>query len=108
MITFILLGIFVGAILTSGSNSEYLEVPNVILQGLATGTLLYVIFFEVLSKDRSGILPYISVFFGFFFMTLLQYFGECKLKKYRRLVRIWLRMYRRKNVFFFVSTFHFM
>jgi zinc transporter 1/2/3 len=63
--------------MTTGSNGENLAVPNVILQGFATGTLLYVIFFEVLSKDRSGMLPYLSVFGGFLFMAILQYVGEC-------------------------------
>lgn len=67
------LGILVGAILTTGSYGEKLQVPNIVLQGLATGTLLYVIFFEVLSKDRSGMIPYLSIFFGFSIMLGLQY-----------------------------------
>ncbi|CAG9805462.1 unnamed protein product [Chironomus riparius] len=67
------LGILVGAILTTGSYGETLQVPNIILQGLATGTLLYVIFFEVLSKDRSGMIPYLSIFVGFSIMLGLQY-----------------------------------
>lgn len=75
----IYLGIAIGALLTSGSNADTLQVPNVILQGLATGTLLYVIFFEVLSKDRSGLLPYLAVFVGFLIMFGLQYIGELSL-----------------------------
>jgi len=59
------LGILIGAVLTYG---EALQVPNVVLQGLATGTLLYVVFFEVLSKDRSGLISYVSVLFGFMIM----------------------------------------
>lgn len=66
-------GILIGGILTTGSMGDRLQVPNVILQGFATGTLLYVIFFEVLSKDRSGMLPYLSVFSGFMIMFGLQY-----------------------------------
>lgn len=31
------LGIAIGAILTTGSNGDNLQVPNAILQGLATG-----------------------------------------------------------------------
>jgi solute carrier family 39 (zinc transporter), member 1/2/3 len=69
-------GIGIGALLTSGPNADNLQVPNVILQGLATGTLLYVIFFEVLSKDRSGLLPFLSVLGGFLIMFGLQYIGE--------------------------------
>lgn len=62
--------------MTTGSNGDNLAVPNVVLQGFATGTLLYVIFFEVLSKDRSGMIPYLSVSGGFLFMAILQYVGE--------------------------------
>lgn len=67
------LGIVVGAALTSATWGDSLQVVNVILQGFATGTLLYVIFFEVLSKDRSGLIPYLSIFFGFLIMFGLQY-----------------------------------
>lgn len=74
--SFFFLGILIGALLTLGDNGENLQVPNVILQGLATGTLLYVIFFEVLSKGRSGLIPYLSVLGGFLMMFGLQYIGE--------------------------------
>jgi len=36
-----------------------------------------VIFFEVLSKDRTGFIPYLSVLGGFLLMFGLQYIGEC-------------------------------
>lgn len=62
--------------MTNGSNGDSLAVPNVILQGFATGTLLYVIFFEILSKDRSGVIPYCSVLIGCVFMGIIQYIGE--------------------------------
>lgn len=62
--------------MTTGSNGDSLAVPNVILQGFATGTLLYVIFFEILSKDRSGMIPYLSVLIGFVLMSVIQYIGE--------------------------------
>jgi solute carrier family 39 (zinc transporter), member 1/2/3 len=65
----------VGAILTSGSRGDSLRVPNVILQGFATGTLVFVIFCEVL-KDRSGLIPFVSVLGGFLIMFGLQYIGE--------------------------------
>lgn len=70
------IGIAVGAVLTTGSNGDNLQVLNIILQGLATGTLLYVIFFEVLSKDRSGLWAFLSVLAGFSLMFGLQYIGE--------------------------------
>jgi ZIP Zinc transporter len=69
-------GIGIGTLLTSGANADNLQVPNVVLQGLATGTLLYVVFFEILSKDRSGFTPYLSVCGGFLLMFGLQYIGE--------------------------------
>lgn len=40
------------ALTTSGSSST--NVASVVLQGIATGTLLYVVFFEVLKRDSSG------------------------------------------------------
>jgi solute carrier family 39 (zinc transporter), member 1/2/3 len=62
--------------MTSGSNGDSLAVINVVMQGFATGTLLYVIFFEILSKDRNGMVPYISVLGGTLLMALMQYIGE--------------------------------
>lgn len=62
------MGIGIGILLSSGSASDDTQVVSVVLQGLASGTLLYVIFFEVLSKERSGLLQYLGVFGGFFFM----------------------------------------
>lgn len=62
------LGIGIGIFLSNGTNADDMQVISVILQGLASGTLLYVIFFEVLSKDRSGLLQYLAVLIGFFFM----------------------------------------
>lgn len=62
------LGMAIGILLSNGSSSDDTQVVSVVLQGLASGTLLYVIFFEVLSKDRSGLWQYLAVFCGFFFM----------------------------------------
>uniref|UniRef100_A0A2M4A679 Putative zinc transporter zip1-like isoform x2 n=1 Tax=Anopheles triannulatus TaxID=58253 RepID=A0A2M4A679_9DIPT len=47
------LGIAIGIALSSVGNdtNQTIEVVSVILQGLASGTLLYVIFFEILAKD---------------------------------------------------------
>ena len=48
------IGIAIGLGLTSTINSEAetQTVTVTVLQGLATGTLLYVVFFEVLEKER--------------------------------------------------------
>ncbi|CAO1406266.1 unnamed protein product [Diamesa tonsa] len=70
------IGIGVGILLSLGNNADSMEVPSVVLQGLATGTLLYVVFFEVLSKDRSGLIPYCAVLFGFLLMFALQFIGK--------------------------------
>ena len=70
------LGIGVGILLSLGDNADSMQVPSVVLQGLATGTLLYVVFFEVLSKDRSGLIPYCAVLLGFLLMFGLQFIGK--------------------------------
>jgi len=47
----------------------------IVLQGLATGSLLYVVFFEILEKERQksvpGVLQVVSMALGFIFMVLL-------------------------------------
>lgn len=72
------IGIGIGVLLSETGNTAAFAVPSVILQGLASGTLLYVIFFEVLSKERSGLIEYAAVVLGFFLM-----FGIQLLSKYQ-------------------------
>merc|ERR1719206_1567512 len=47
----------------------------IVLQGLATGSLLYVVFFEILEKERQktvpGVLQVCAMALGFIFMVLL-------------------------------------
>lgn len=78
--------------------------PNmvaVLLQGLATGTLLYVVFFEILIKSRAtaastkrkacnGLLQYASVLIGFVFMFGMQFLGTCTTYSYHINSFIWL------------------
>lgn len=60
------------------------NVAAVVLQGLATGTLLYVVFFEILTKGRagggktvfSGLLQFVAVLVGFFIMCGMQFLGK--------------------------------
>jgi len=66
------IGIGIGILLSESNNHEAFAVTSVILQGLASGTLLYVIFFEVLSKERTGLVQYVAVLLGFFLMFGLQ------------------------------------
>ncbi|XP_018567618.1 zinc transporter ZIP1 [Anoplophora glabripennis] len=62
------LGIGIGMIVTNMEHDST-AVASVILQGLATGTLLYVVFFEILQGDKkSGLIQYSSVFIGFAIM----------------------------------------
>jgi len=49
----------------------------VILQGLAAGTLLYVVFFEVLARHKqSGFLHLLSIMFGFSILLVMQMMSE--------------------------------
>lgn len=67
-------GIAVGLLLSSTNQDGTTLLLSVGLQGLATGTLLYVVFFEVLHRDahgKSGFLQLICVLAGFFLMTIL-------------------------------------
>jgi len=47
----------------------------IVLQGLATGSLFYVVFFEILEKERTknvaGLLQVLSMTGGYIFMVLL-------------------------------------
>ncbi|XP_066254677.1 zinc transporter ZIP3-like [Euwallacea similis] len=68
------LGIGIGMAI-SNIEQDSSEVISVFLQGLASGTLLYVVFFEILQNERkSGLRQFLAVFIGFacmFGMTIL-------------------------------------
>lgn len=70
------IGIAIGIWLSNADDSDAISVASVILQGLASGTLLYVIFFEILSKHKDGIVQYFAVVFGFFLMFGLKFIGK--------------------------------
>jgi len=67
-------GIAVGMALRGAEETQSGDVL-VVFQGLATGSLLYVVFFEILEKERKkdvpGILQALSLTFGYIFMVLL-------------------------------------
>lgn len=71
------IGIGIG-ILLSDNDTSSMEITAVLLQGLAAGTLLYVIFFEILSKHgrASGLLQYFMVLVGFSIMFGFQFLSE--------------------------------
>ena len=56
------------------------RLPGAVLQGLAAGTILYVVMFEVLSRERErdgpGLVPLAGLCLGFTAMLLLEMFGE--------------------------------
>ena len=63
------------------NDSENLGPTPTILQGMAAGTLLYVVFFEVLARERanekSGLLQLTAIIIGFMLMLGLQIASEC-------------------------------
>jgi len=70
------IGVGVGMALTSpDQEGEMATNALVVLQGLATGSLFYVVFFEILEKERqknvNGLLQVASMSAGYIFMVLL-------------------------------------
>ncbi|XP_023015016.2 zinc transporter ZIP1 isoform X1 [Leptinotarsa decemlineata] len=62
------MGIGIGIVLSNVEGSST-DVVSVILQGLASGTLLYVVFFEILQADKkSGLKQYFAILIGFIVM----------------------------------------
>lgn len=72
-------GIGIGILLSETGRSEE-DVTSVILQGMAAGTLLYVVFFEVLARERnnkhSGVWQFCAILVGFAVMFSLQLLSE--------------------------------
>lgn len=67
------IGVGIGMIVSQSTGSL---IVSGILQGLATGTLIYVVFFEILKKSGSGLLQFAAVIIGFFIMFGLQQISE--------------------------------
>jgi zinc transporter 1/2/3 len=73
------LGIGIGIGVSEGDGHG--GVANAILQGLATGTLLYVVFFEVLQRENSkesGLLRLLAILVGFGVMLGLRIAGKIR------------------------------
>lgn len=68
------IGIGIGIIVSGESSTTGLV--SAILQGLASGTLLYVVFFEILQKGRSGILQFFAVITGYILMFGLTFISK--------------------------------
>ncbi|KAI5738403.1 hypothetical protein M8J77_006561 [Diaphorina citri] len=71
------LGIGLGIVLSEEASGAEGNFVAVVLQGMAAGTLLYVIFFEVLQRERSntqsGFLQLLAIMAGFMVMFALQF-----------------------------------
>lgn len=70
------IGIGIGLALVGGDGASASGLTSVILQGLASGTLLYVVFFEILQRERAGFLQWGMAIIGFFVMFGLQFIGN--------------------------------
>lgn len=70
------IGIGIGLALVGGEGASASGLTSVILQGLASGTLLYVVFFEILQRERSGFLQWSMAIIGYFVMFGLQFIGN--------------------------------
>lgn len=72
------LGIAAGILITEAGGSQVSDVLVNTLQGLAAGTLLYVVMLEVLSRERQkhlpGLLQFTAVILGFIIMLIIQLF----------------------------------
>ncbi|XP_014371933.2 zinc transporter ZIP1 [Papilio machaon] len=70
------LGIGVGILLVGGAGAAAAGLYSVILQGLACGTLMYVVFFEVWRQDRTGLSQFLCSIGGFTLMVCLEVIVE--------------------------------
>jgi solute carrier family 39 (zinc transporter), member 1/2/3 len=77
-------GIGIGIAMVGGEGAAA-NLTSAIFQGLATGTLLYVTFFEILQKDKGGFIQFIGALIGFVVMFGLQF--ACK---YTIVVNFWI------------------
>ncbi|XP_014615255.1 PREDICTED: uncharacterized protein LOC106793117 isoform X2 [Polistes canadensis] len=82
------IGIAVGLALSHfKNNSDTLGPTPTILQGMAAGTLLYVVFFEVLAREKanekSGLLQLLAIIVGFMLMLGLQIARKIVLSVYQ-------------------------
>ncbi|CAK1583608.1 unnamed protein product [Parnassius mnemosyne] len=66
------LGIGIGILLVGGAGATEAGLYSVILQGLACGTLVYVVFFEVWRQDRTGLSQFLCSIAGFALITSLE------------------------------------
>ncbi|XP_037963107.2 zinc transporter ZIP1 [Plutella xylostella] len=66
------LGIGIGVLLVGGAGAADAGLYSVVLQGIACGTLVYVVFFEVWRQERAGLLQFSAALAGFTLMLVLE------------------------------------
>lgn len=66
------LGIGIGILLVGGSGATAAGIYSVVLQGIACGTLVYVVFFEIWRQDNTGLLQWACSLLGFTIMVSLE------------------------------------
>lgn len=72
------IGIAIGIAVSHKDGAADNGLVSMILQGIACGTLLYVVFFEILSKQHVGFGAFIAMVVGFGLMFGLQNIGKCE------------------------------
>lgn len=70
------LGIGIGILISHSEDITSPTIASAILQGLACGTLLYVVFFEILSKNHAGLFAFLTLLVGFLVMFGIQQVGK--------------------------------
>ncbi|ALC42177.1 ZIP1 [Drosophila busckii] len=70
------IGIGIGIGISSQDDGQAANLPSGILQGLAAGTLCYVVFFEILTVHHAGWRAYVAAFLGFLLMFGLQILAD--------------------------------
>ncbi|EDW01999.1 zinc transporter ZIP1 [Drosophila grimshawi] len=70
------IGIGVGIGISQQANANQPSVPSGILQGIASGTLLYVVYFEILTQNHAGWRAYLAALIGFALMFGLQILSD--------------------------------
>ncbi|XP_073845444.1 zinc transporter ZIP3-like [Musca autumnalis] len=70
------IGVAIGIAVSHDSSTSEDSIPSAVLQGIACGTLLYVVFFEILNKNHAGFGAFLAMLIGFGLMFGLQNIGE--------------------------------
>lgn len=70
------IGVGIGIAITENTSANHPSIPAGILQGIACGTLLYVVYFEIVAKNHAGWRIFLCSLGGFLLMFGLQIGGK--------------------------------